>query len=674
MQSIGRLFCWTAGVASWVALATPVLADTPPAAHTLQGDFDAASAAFIAGKCAEAEPIFARLAADPRVEPGSLPAAMIALRRGRCRIGEGDIAQGEAWVREGLPVVEQAGPDMVDDAAAGWIVLARLAAHDYDHDGAVAAFRHVLAMPGQADRLDALLGLAVVTAFDGDGAALPLVDHALAVVAKSPAGHDRSRSEAAVRTIHARILMNLGRNDQASKEAESALSLAGGLTDMVSLNDVSLRSDAAEAALLNGKEARARELLAYTGAGRIAQSPFASATVMQVPDCDDTVGMRPEDNAVVEFSIGDDGAVKEAQTVFTRGNFATARAFASAVRGWAWQPEAVAKLPPFYRALVRVELRCSKGGGGLPGVDVPFKQRIVTWAAPLVGRGQGPIQAGSRAADAMRERAARLQSAGDSVGAGTLLLFALTLDPIARTSHLADIDRATGLLAGADAAHRATAELLRVVHIQWLASQKRGKGGGWSALKEAQLLAAADQPGIAVDALSQDTLRLMALRTRWHKEYSEQETAVLRQIADDARLGDASPLRQVALLRLASLAADAGHHDEAEALFARTGLGEEQCALIGDIPRLRYEGGDSYYPTEALSMGFEGWAREEFDIAANGHTVEPRTVIAYPPFVFVASATAMARSFRYDPSFRPTGKLACSARAETIKFQIPSNH
>ena len=395
---------------------------------------------------------------------------------------------------------------------------------------------------------------------------------------------------------------------------------------------------------------------------------------MQVPDCDDAVGMRPEDSAVVEFSIGDDGAVQEAQTVFTRGNFATARAFAAAVRGWAWQPEAVAKLPPFYRALVRVELRCSKGGGGLPGVDVPFKQRIVAWVTPLLGGIHGTIHSGSRAADAVRERAAVVQSAGDSVGAGTLLLLAVTLDPVARPSQRQDLDLATGLLAGADAPRRASAGVLRVIHMQSLASLKQGNAGRWSESYQDQLLAAADQPEIAVDALSQDTLRLLALRTRWRKEYSERETLVLRQIADDARLGAESPLRQVALLRLASLSAAAGHRDEAEALFARTGLGEEQCALIGDIPRLRYEGGDSYYPKEALSMGFEGWAREEFDIAANGHTVEPRTVIAYPPFVFVASATAMARVFRYDPSFRPTGKLACSARAETIKFQIPANH
>ena len=676
MVSVGKpllRFAAFVQLAGFVAPA-PARADTPPAAHTLQVDFDAASAAFAAGHCADAETIFARLAADPRVKAGSLPAAMIAMRRGECRILTGDAEEGETGLRESLPVVEAAGPDLAIDAALGWIALARLAAHNYDHDGAVAAFRHALALPGQGDSVGALLGLAMVTAFDGDGTALPLTDRALARIATAPAGHDRSHNEATVHTFRARILMNLGRYAEASKEAESALTLAGGLTDRVSLDDVSLRSDAAEAALLNGKPDRARELLAYTGAGRIAQSPFNVATVMQVPDCDDSVGLRPDDNAVVEFSITDDGTVNGAQTVFTRGNYATARAFASAVRGWVWQPEAVAKLPPFYRALVRVELRCSKGGGGLPGVDVPFKQRIAGWAAPLLDAPPPAIQAGSGAANAMRQRATVVQNAGDSVGAGTLILLALALDPVVRPSQQADIDHAIGLLAGSEPAHRASAEAMRALVMARLGSLQRTKGASVFASDEDRLLSAADLPGVALDALAQDTLRLLALRTHIRGEFTDRETGVLRQVADDARLDAGSPLRQVALLRLASLAASKKHNDEAEALFARTGLGEEQCALIGDIPRLRYDGGDSFYPTDALRMGFEGWVREEYDIAANGHTVEPRTVIAYPPFVFVAAATAMADGFRYDPSFRPSGKLACSARAETIRFQIPSNH
>jgi len=653
-----------------VLIASPAMAETtPPAVPTLQADFDAASAAVDQGHCTEAEPIFARLAADPRVKPGSLPAAMITLRRGLCRIATGDVAQGEAWVRAGLPVVEAAGPTMAPDAALGWLALARLEMSRYDHDDAAAAYRHVLALPGQGDRVDALTGLAMVTGFDGDGAALALTDRAQAIVDAVPNGHARTRSEAGVRTVRARILMNMGRYDDAAKEAEKALTLSGGLTTRVTLNDVSLRSDAAQAALLAGRRDRARELLAFTGAGRIAESPFASARVMRVPDCDEEIGLRPDDSAVVEFTIRDDGSVGNAQTVFTRGNYAIARAFARAVRGWVWQPESVARLPPFYRALIRVELHCTRSGGGLPGVATPFFKRIRQWAAPLTDNARQPGMTDLGAADALRQRAGALESAGDRIGAGTVLLAALTVDPVIRPGQQTDIDHAIALLADADMPRRASAAAMRAMILDHLAGL-RGQSDG----REVSLLDAADTPAIAGDALAQGTVRLEALRDHWRHRYSPREIAVLHQIADDARLDGASPLRQVALLRLAGLAASDGHLDEAQALFGRTGLAEEQCALVGDIPRLRYGGSDNDYPVDALRMGFEGWVREEFDIAANGHPVAPRTIIAYPPFVFVDGATAMARDFRYDASFRPSGKLACSARAETINFHIPSNH
>ena len=128
------------------------------------------------------------------------------------------------------------------------------------------------------------------------------------------------------------------------------------------------------------------------------------------------------------------------------------------------------------------------------------------------------------------------------------------------------------------------------------------------------------------------------------------------------------------MLRLASIAARDGRRAEAEALFARTGLSEEQCSLIGDIPRLKSSNFDQDYPVEAIAMGFEGWVREEFDIAADGRTASPRTIIAYPPFVFVEGAAKLISSARFDTSFRPSGKTACSARSETINFNLPYKH
>jgi len=67
-------------------------------------------------------------------------------------------------------------------------------------------------------------------------------------------------------------------------------------------------------------------------------------------------------------------------------------------------------------------------------------------------------------------------------------------------------------------------------------------------------------------------------------------------------------------------------------------------------------------------MGFEGWVKVEYDIDAAGHTANQRALIAYPPFVFVDAARNIARGVRYDPTYRPSGQLACSATSETVRF------
>ena len=593
---------------------------------------------------------------------------MIVVRRGLCHRFDLDAAQGEAWIRAGLPVIEAAGPDMVYDAYLGWMGLALIAARRFDHDGAVVAYNRALALPGMATRVEALVGLANITAFDGDGVALGVIDRALAAVAQDPVKlSERHKQEAYIRAVRVRVLMNQGHDAEADKEAEAAISLAGGLSTFgVSGSDVELRSDAAQAALLSGHPDRARELLAYTGAGRIAQSPFVSATSMALPDCDETVGLRPDDSAVVEFSIGTDGAVQGAQTMFTRGDFATATVFADAVRHWIWQPEAVAKLPPYYRALIRVELRCSRTGGGMPGVWSMFDKRLLGWAGPMPWLDKRLSMAAR--ATAMRQRSVQVETGGDHVGAGVLLMAALAQDPIQRADAVVQAEKAVALLANADPAHRATAAALRTE----MQVRQAHVHDNYRVSTEATYFAAARDPVIAADALAQDTLLLAGLGHRGG-HFSDGEIKALNQVADDTRPDAALPLRQIALLRLASLAAHDRHIEEAQALFTRTGLDSEQCSLIGDIPRL-HNNEFSNYPIDAQRMGFEGWVKEEYDITADGHTAGSRTVIAYPPFVFVAGAAQIVRSMRYDPSFRPSGKLACSAKAETIKFALPYMH
>ena len=660
----------------WLALASALGIDGGAAAvaqgapqGSLQQDFDAATAAQQAGKCAEAEPIFARLAVDPRVKPGSLPAAMVSLRRGLCHIAMHQENRGAEEVRQGLDRVEAAGPDLLPDAVEGHMMLARLALRRFDHDGTLAQLHHVLAMPGYADAAEPLALLAQATMFDGDGTALKTIDHALALVLAGPGGRDRNQAEARWRTLRARALMATGAYAAAAKDADRALSLAGGLTTNVTLSDVALRADAAEAALLNKQPDRARELLAYTGAGRIAQSPFASARVMRTPDCDEAAGLRPDDMAVVEFSIGDHGEVASAQTVFTRGNTQVANRFARAVDSWRWQPEELAKIPPFFRRLVRVELRCTQNGS-LPGVLAPLRQRVIERGNRFLAN--DPDDNGT--IGWLRAAAARREAAGDARAAGWLLIETVFLDPIRHADDLAQIDHGLALLGDADPAMRAMALAMRAIvdaagggHVAPVSGHSHGDAA-------TVLAEAAARPEVAADPLAQNSLRLEAVSRRGTGAFDAEAAKVLQAVADDARLDAASPLRQVALLRLANIAARQGHRDQAEALFARTGLSAEQCSLVGDIPRLRNSNFDDAFPVDAQRMGFEGWVKLEFDIATDGRTVNPRALIAYPPFVFVDGAKTIINMARFDTSFRPGGKLACAARDETVNFNLPYMH
>jgi hypothetical protein len=192
---------------------------------------------------------------------------------------------------------------------------------------------------------------------------------------------------------------------------------------------------------------------------------------------------------------------------------------------------------------------------------------------------------------------------------------------------------------------------------------------------DANMLRITADTALAHDALAQDTLLLISMPSEYELRHWLDAMATLTLVADDPRLPEHHPLRQVALLRLANAAAAKGKSDEAQVFFNRTGLTEEQCALIGAEPAMRSSGASSAdFPMDALRYGFEGWVNLEFDINANGTTANARPVIAYPPFVFVDAATGMARNIRYQASYRPSGSTACSANRQTIKFGIPANH
>jgi hypothetical protein len=643
---------------------------------SLQERFNTASAAWEKNDCATALPLFAALATDPHLKPGSLPASVIALRRGLCLIRTKHGDEGEAMVAAALPGVRAGGQGFDADVAMGEFRLGAQAMARWDHDTALAHLRASLALEHGAGRLEALASIAQLTAFDGGREGLDAVDEALRILQSAGAAPDKA-ALADWHTLHARILLNQGDIKGGRAELKAALALSGGEKNHVNLTEALLRADVAQAAMLDHDKDEAYRFMALSGAGRIEKSPFAKARVMEPPSCGPDTGLTNEDSAVVEFGIGGDGLVAYAQPIYSAGNYAKVSAFARAVSTWAWAPQDAANIPDFFRAASRIELRCTNAdgnGGGGASPMTPLRNRFIEWAQGVTGPYLPAQPLGDDKPLAWPTLVAAGQAAQDRKDDAAELAIRTLLAPIdLRMPDMvrASIDRAMVLAQGAGQPPAARNAALVLLTAAALDAQERHKDDGSAS---AALVALAHDPGVAGDALAQDTALLLAATRRARASDNVQTAEALQRVAGDARLGDRHPLRQFAQLRLANDAARKGDLAQAQDLFQATGLSTEQCALIGPKPAMTSDGaGASAFPTDALRWGFEGWVRTEFDIQADGHTVGARAVVSYPPFIFANAAQRILNGARYQSSFRPNGGAACSANNEMVKFMIPGN-
>ena len=651
-------------------------ASTPAASGSLQAQFDAATKAWEAGDCAAALPIFTRLANDPRITPGTVPAGAIVLRQGQCLVRAGAIEEGESAISRGVAILRKAGPELAGDVSLGETTLGDIATDRWDHDAAVVHYTAALAQSAGMDRIGTLGRLAKLLSFDGGDRALGYAEEGLRVLAASP--KPSKLQLAGFHTLHARVLLNQGRTKEAYSELELVLSLSGGLTTKVSIEQATMRADLAQAALLMGRKDQARTYLAYTGAGRIAESPFAMATALDLPPCGPETGLSPDDVAIVEFGIAANGTVDRAQTIYARGTYAMASTFARAVSRWYWDPDSLTKVPAFYRRSTRVELRCSASGGGVPDITSPVRQRFTKWASNQIPSADFTDMTRRREVEVMHRILDAAEARNDAPGAIAALGVLALAEPGRGKPARDRIDRALALAQSASVPADATGYLRLAKAETELREKLSSRSSGWTAYDRMTgeiFTALAQDPAAAGDPLLQDTALIMALPRLAVRGLSAPSQATLRKVADDERLGPGHPLRQLALLKLANLSAVDRDFTAAQGYFKRTGLSEEQCSLIGPTPARRSDGAaDSKFPAEAMMMGFEGWVRMEFNIKANGTTGPPRPTIAYPPFVFVEAATQVALGVRYEASFRPAGGSACSAHSETIRFTIPQNH
>lgn len=643
------------------ALALGQEAPVPPKAaapSNLQARFDAASEAAGAGRCRDAVSQFEAIEASGAAKRNPLVAAAIAVRKGGCLIGTARSTEGEAAIRQGLPVLEAKGDAFAGDVRDARLTLATAAILRFDYDAAERQAEAALALSKEAARVRPLMLLARIRMFDRDGRALALADEARTITMSSPSF--TKKDVAVAQTLYARVLMNEGRKKEAYDALKDSLRKQGGLTLKVSLADIGTRSDLAIAALQNGDRDAAREYLAYTGAGRMKDSPFTTGAGMESPACGEATGLKPQDVAIVEFTLEDDGHVSSVSPIYTPGDRNVALAFARVVAGWSWKAEDAAKIPLLFRYATRVEMRCAKAGDR-PAITAPLQEAFEGWL-----RSAGaPVPAWKDMPDARAlplQRAALTGAPGDRP-ALLQAAVAVAQNPVAPGSER----EIAAKKAGAAAQTLDMPAPARTYVALALADIRDGRDSTRNYYRS--LLA---DPKTAADPLSAATLRLLIAAPGYRERAPADAKALLDAVIDAPDLPARHPLKVNAMLQEANVLAAKGDLPGARAVFDRTGLSEEQCAMIGLTPSMRRSGaGSNDYPMEAVRMGFEGWVRTEFDVAADGATVAPRAVIAYPPFVFDDAATGIIRDSRYTSSFRPSGSLACSGNQQNIVFRLP---
>ena len=648
------------GLMALAQAATPAQpAATPAKPMTLQAQFDAANTAYSTRNCAEALKLYDALERRTGTSKNALLTSAIAVRGGICRIRMGEDAAGVAAIRRGLPTLSAKPDEFRVDLGAAQMALGEVAYDALDYDAAANAYRAALDLAKGVDRVVPLLALARTLSFDHDGRALAYAEEAKQLAETEP--NIDKQTMAAVQTRYARVLLNNGRTADAYTVLKDSLKKQGGLDQRVNLSEIATRADLAQAALLNGDRERARTYLAYTGAGRLEKAPFAGAREMDLPPCGSATGLKPADVAVIEFSLGDDGIVRNVAPIYTTGDRAVALAFARAVADWSWQPEDAVAIPAFWRQSARVELRCSTAAER-PSVTQPLDDAFDAWLASKGSPGfDWEQQPAARALPLARAEVQRARLAGDRIA--ELRALGWLFD-----SRLVSAEESRPLIAEALTLAQATGAPV------WVGTRFRISDAYVAAKNYDQVLdgfrTILRRPEVGADPLSAATVRMMLATGGSQVRGAEREQMIDAVLASP--LPDTHPLKVVALLNRADQSAQNGDTAAAQAAFNRTGLSSDQCALISPTPAVAKQGATSnLYPTEALQMGFEGWAKVEFDIAADGRTVTPRTVAAYPPFVFGDAAQKMIGATRYRSSFRPDNNVACTGNAQRIVFNLP---
>jgi len=644
--------------AALLALAPPVPA--PAQQPSMQQRFDAASEALRAERWEEAlqqfEAIEARLAPTDR---RSL--AIVRVRKADALVRLGRREEARTALQLGLADLPESDASLNEDRFLGFVALGQIAELTLDYAEAARHYRTAKALPVPVSlRLTVYRGLIQTQMFDNAPAALADADEALALARDAATG---AQHEGVLRTLRGRVLLSMGRHGEARSELRTAMERLGGLTRRVNLADIVARSDLAIAAMLDGRQEDARRYLAYTGAGHHETSFSPGTGRMEPPPCGDELG--PDDVAVLEFSVRDDGSLGHVMPIYSSRQGRAALAFARAARSWAWEPEAFSEVPLIFRMGMRVAVRCTQRQRDDDGSGFSETDEMTNWyAAHGIASGRRHDDAPLSRPAQLREELAQREAAGGP-HSPTLLgpLISLARHPSVGSAETAGyLSRALPIAVEA----RAPAAVIAGLAVRLASSEQRERhhAGAQSPPDYAAILA---HPSLRDDPRAAAAIRVRQAAGLYQQGEDREAADLLIEIRRTAGLAQEDPIMKDILALEVVLAAAREDWDAARATYQAIGPSAEPCRPRPRISRPSSSSRD--FPDEAYRWGFEGWAWVEAAPTRDGELGRPRTIVSYPAFVFDESAERIAGRISLEHTYLPDER-SCSPIRQLVSYRL----
>ncbi|MET4665795.1 energy transducer TonB [Sphingomonas sp. PvP056] len=626
------------------------IAQTAP--QTPQMLFDTAQAALEKGNFAAA--ITGYRAAVAGLPPLARSTAVIRARLAYAlqQSGQFDPAMAEATLAVRAFAAQKVTRD--EDLAYSLRLLGSLHRGGANNTQAVTELQRAIAAETDTKSTDALslrytLALAALTEQpDLAAATLDAVRADAASFAKLP-----KTDQANFFSVRALADLNRGQPKLAAPFIEQALDLTGRTTTKVSISQVRIRGNAALIYARLGDSEKVRQYLTYSGAGHLPDQSWMTMSDKDLPVCGGDVA--PQDVAVVEFAIEDNGRVSGASPVYASKPGPLGNVFAAAVAEWRWQPAALAKLDPFWRQSIRLELRCVKRPPLLALSDA-FSDRTRDWLTQIHVDPDvitPAFDANEPGAGAIPRALAAVHTAKDNRSRAEAVA---ALDAVLVSLNAPAEARAYALFVGASPVRSATrsgyesdkarAFGVAVARLETQSGSERARA--WLRTEQALALEASGTLAPARQLLQ----------------------GVIATPA--ATLPQDDPIRSLAQLHLSLIEKRDGAPARADQRLTEAGITPEQCSLLDVRPVPQNTNiSSAAFPSEALRWNFEGNARVAFDIAADGRVEQTRTVIAYPPFVFGPATERAVARFRYLPPTLGNEVLGCVGQSVNVHYQMP---